>query len=103
MCRSSNPHKANHRKTRQPNWVENESEHSDSDLPMHKLSTRGTHPIKVKLQMQKKPVSMEDDTGTAVAVVSEDTYKEMFFDLPLERAFVCLKTLLENKYLYWVK
>ena len=58
VCHSTNPHKASHRKTRQANWVENESEHSDSDLPIHKLSTRGTHPIKVKLQTQGKPVSM---------------------------------------------
>ena len=26
---------------------------------------------------------MEVDTGAAVSVVSEDTYKELFFDLPL--------------------
>ena len=92
VCHSTNPHKASHRKTRQANWVENESEHSDSDLPIHKLSIRGTHPIKVKLQIQGKPLSMEVDTGAAVSVVSEDTYKELFFDLPLKRASVCLKT-----------
>ena len=92
VCHSTNPHKASHRKTRQANWVENEPKHSDSDLPIHKLSTRGTHPIKVKLQIQGKPVSMEVDTGAAVSVVSEDTYKELFFDLPLKIASVCLKT-----------
>ena len=35
---------------------------------------------------------MEVDTGAAVSVVSEDTYKELFFDLLLKRASVCLKT-----------
>ena len=44
VCHSTNPHKPNQRKIRQANWVENDSEHSDSDLPIHKLSTKGTHP-----------------------------------------------------------
>ena len=35
---------------------------------------------------------MEVDTGAAVSVVSEDTYKKLFFNLPLKRASVCLKT-----------
>ena len=43
VCHSTNPHKPNQRKIRQANWVENDSEHSDLDLPIHKLSTKGIH------------------------------------------------------------
>ena len=49
---------------------------------------------------------MEVDTGAAVSVVSEDTYKELFFDLPLKRASVCLETFTGEQirtYVYWVK
>ena len=40
-----------HKKTERTNWVENKSEDSDSDLPVHKIATHSTHPITVKLEI----------------------------------------------------
>ena len=57
-----------------------------------KVSARSTHPITVKLEIQGKPVLMEVDTGAAVSVISEETYKEQFSNLALKKAPVCLKT-----------
>ena len=66
------------KKTEHTNWVENESEDSDSELPVHKIAAHSRHPITVKLEIQGKPVVMEVDIGAAVLVISEDTYKNCF-------------------------
>ena len=69
------------KKTKRTNWVGNESEDSDSDLPIHKITAGLTHPITVELEVQGKPVVMEVDTGAAVSVISETTYKDLFSNL----------------------
>ena len=58
-----------HKKTQCTNWVENESEDSNSYLPVYKIAAHSTHPITVKLEIQGKPIVMEVDTGAAVAVI----------------------------------
>ena len=44
-------------KTEHTNWVENKSEDSDSDHPVHKIAAHSTHPITVTLEIQGKPVA----------------------------------------------
>ena len=80
------------KKTEHTNWVGNESEDSDSDLPVHKITAGSTYPITVELEIQGKPVVMEVDTGTAVSVISETTYKELFPNLTLKEVPMGLKT-----------
>ena len=80
------------KKTERTKWVENESEDSDSDFPVHKIAAYSTHPITVKLEIQGKPVVMEVDTGAAVLVISEKTYKGLFPNLTLKEAPMGLKT-----------
>ena len=80
------------KKTEHTNWVENESEDSDSDLTVHKIAAHSTRPITVKLEIQGKPVVMEVDTGAAVSVISEETYKGLFSNLTLKEAPMGLKT-----------
>ena len=80
------------KKTECTNWVGNESEDSDSDLPVHKITAVSTHPITVELEIQGKPVVMEVDTGAAVSVISEITYKELFLNLTLKEVPMGLKT-----------
>ena len=80
------------KKTEHTHGVENESEDSDSDLPVHKIAAHSTHPITVKLEIQGKPVVMEVDKGAAVSVISEETYKELFSNLTLKEAPMGLKT-----------
>ena len=71
----TNVRRSTHKKTERTKWLGNESEESDADLPLYQVSTRPTHPIKVKMKIQGKPVVMEVDTGAAVSVISEETYK----------------------------
>ena len=68
MCHSAKQeHPSNVKKCKKRtgamNVVNSESEDSDSDLPVLKISGRSTHPIKVKLEIEGKPVEMEVDTG----------------------------------------
>ena len=51
------------KKTERTNWVENKSEDSNSDIPLHKIAAHSMHPITVKLEIQGKPVVKEVDTG----------------------------------------
>ena len=80
------------KKTECTNWVGNESEDSDSDLPVHKITASSTYPITVELEIQGKSVVMEVDTGAAVSVISETTYKELFPNLTLKIVPMGLKT-----------
>ena len=94
VCRSAkqeHPSNVKKRKKRTGtmNVVNSESEDSDSDLPVLKISGRLTHPIKVKLG---KPVEMEVDAGAAVSIISEETYKRLFPNLNLKEAPIGLKT-----------
>ena len=59
---------------------------------MLKVSGKSTHPIKVKLEIQGKPVDMEVDTGAAVSIISEETYKKLFPNLNLQKVPIGLKT-----------
>ena len=46
----------------------------------------------MELEIQGKPVVMEADTGAAVSVISETTYKELFPNLTLKEVPMGLKT-----------
>ena len=59
---------------------------------MLKVSGKSTHPIKVKLEIQGKPVDMEVDAGAAVSIISEETYKKLFPNLNLQKVSIGLKT-----------
>ena len=46
----------------------------------------------MELEIQGKPVVMEVDTGTAVSVISETTYKDLFSNLTLKKVPMGVKT-----------
>ena len=46
----------------------------------------------VQLLLEGKPVIMEVDTGSAVAIISETVYKKLFQYLPLKPTHFYLKT-----------
>lgn len=51
---------------------------SDWRLPKNKVSKFSAHPLIVELEINHKKVTMEIDTGTAVSVISANTYKKFF-------------------------
>ena len=49
-------------------------------------------PLEVDLQLEGKPLRMEVDTGAAVSLVSEETYRSLFPTVPLQSSMTKLRT-----------
>ena len=72
---------------------------SDADTdPVYSLFTvshRSAKPLRVDVELNKTPLSMEVDTGASVSVISKDTYKKLWPSArapPLESSDVQLQT-----------
>ncbi len=54
-----------------------EEEQSDSDLPVFKVgaAAMSMHPTSVVVEVKGQALTMEVDTGTAVSIISEKTWK----------------------------
>ena len=78
------------------NWVHRDSQDSkdgsDQDLPLYQVSNKSLHPITVDLEINKKKLTMEIDTGAAVSIISEKTRKKIFPNAVLSKSSVLLKT-----------
>ena len=78
------------------NWVQTgpnvSEEDSDTDLPLYQVNSKASHPITVDLEVNKTKLTMEIDTRAAVSVISEQTRKKMFPDVPLSKSTLLLKT-----------
>ena len=63
--------------------VQNETEEQTEEYPLHKLgSPAATKPLMVELTINDQSLSMEVDTGSAVILVSEYTFKSKWPDTP---------------------
>ena len=51
-----------------------------------------THPVRVELRVNSKPLKMEVDTGAVVSIISQKTWQEVFPLLPIEKSSVVLTT-----------
>ena len=64
------------------NWVHRHSQDSedgsDEDLPLYQVSNKSSHPITVDLEINKKKLTIEIDTGAAVSIISEKIRKKIF-------------------------
>ena len=61
-------------------WVQTESPNSDSDsdVPIYRIGSKSSHPITVELEINKKKLTMEIDTGATVSIISDETRKKPF-------------------------
>ena len=79
VCRSK-PKGGGQRK-RNPHTVKHVQEDDDSEdeSPLYHIGSReDTHPIKLMVQIEGHQVEMELDTGAAVSLMSEKTFKELW-------------------------
>ena len=60
-------------------------------------SKAATRPITMELDINCKPVNMELDTGAAVSLISEQTWKALFPETKLEKSNVLLKTYTDEQ------
>ena len=70
----------------------NPEQDEDNDLPICRVSNPSSHPITVELQVNKKILLMEVDTGASVSVISMNTYKKLFPNTSLNASTLRLKT-----------
>ena len=66
---------------------ESEPEEEECDLPLyHVTSGESARPLKVIVKMDDRSIPMEVDTGAALSLVSEATYKEKWPEKTLEQS-----------------
>ena len=65
-----------------------------NELPyvLHTLRAQTGQPLEVDLMLDEKPLCMEVDTGAAVSLVSEKTYRSLFPERCLQPSKACLRT-----------
>ena len=76
-------------------YAESENSASDSDVPIKSIlsnSSSSYSPIVVTIEIEKIPLQLELDTGSAVSVIPWKTYQDMFSEVPLKDTKVTLKT-----------
>ena len=73
--------------------VQTEELIESEEYPLHQLThTSGSKPMELNINVQGKTIVMELDTGTAVTLISEETYHKLFSDIPLQESTVKLKS-----------
>ena len=65
---------------------------SEEEQPLYHLEQHKASPIKVNVQVNGVPVSMELDAGAAVSVMSQQQQKELFSTAQLRPSKVILRT-----------
>ena len=65
-----------------------------NELPydLHTLRAQTGQPLEVDLMLDRKSLCMEDDTGAAMSLVSEKTYRSLFPECCLQLSKACLRT-----------
>ena len=83
MCRSkpkpgsAQRRRGQHRHVRQVQ--EEEDDFTDEELPLHRIGLRkDTQPLKVSMTVDGKSIEMELDTGAAVSLMSEGTFRKLW-------------------------
>lgn len=73
--------------------VQTEELIESEEYPLHQLThNSGSKPMELNINVQRKTIVMELDTGAAVSLISEETYHKLFSDIPLQESTVKLKS-----------
>ena len=92
MQRKGDPasYSKSHKKTQ---WLQAEdSSDSETELPVLKINSKPSHPIRVEVKINDKLLQMEVDTGAAVSIISEKTKKTLYPTVSLTAPSVVLRT-----------
>ena len=91
--RQTRTHTTESRNPRPVRAVQNESTVQTEEYSLYNIdSPVPTKPIMLEVVINNQPVSMELDTGSAVTLVSEHTFKSKWPDTPLQVSNVKLRT-----------
>ena len=99
-CRAkkSSGRKSGPRKDPKAQYVATAPEDSTTDdFQLHTVSAKPSRPMIVDLLVNGKQFAMEVDTGAAVSIISEATYKSLFTDSKLQKCDVVLRTYTDER------
>ena len=66
-------------------------DNTDHSQGLNQVLSDPRGPILVEVELETQPLQMELDTGAAVTLMSEQTYRTMFPDTPLQETKTTLK------------
>jgi len=73
--------------------IQNETSTQADEYPLHNVdSPAATKPLLIEVLINNQSISMEVDTGSAVTLVSEYTFKNKWPDTPLQTSSIKLHT-----------
>ena len=99
-CRAkkSSGRKSGPRKDPKAQYVATVPEDSTTDdFQLHTVGAKPSRPMTVDLLVNGKQFPMEVDTGAAVSIISEATYKSLFTDSKLQKCDVVLRTYTDER------
>ena len=91
--RTHNPGKGGRPQRLNTKWVTAEADKDSGEeyLQLHAVGNTSTSPIQIPLLVNNQLLCMELDTGAAISILSEETFKDLFPSAPLRRSTVLLK------------
>ena len=96
VCRAAKPKRdaaTGGKRRKKTQWVQaDDTSDSETELPVLKVSSKISHPIRVELKIHGKVLYMEVDTGAAVSIISEQTKTRLFPNILLKPPSVVLRT-----------
>ena len=97
MCRSKQPSTTTppHQHSQQTNYVE-ETPASNSDFSIFQVHDKQTKPFTVDLCIQGSNLTFEVNTGAAVTLIFEETYRKHFLNMPMQET--SLQLTMYSKY-----
>ena len=99
MCRSKQPSTSTppgRQRSQQTNYIEG-TPHSNSDDSNFQIHSKPSRPFTVDMCIQGTTLTFEVDTGAAVTLISEETYRKHFLSKSLQKTSVRLKTYTDNQ------
>ena len=74
-------------------WLQtDDTSDSETELPVLRINSKSSHPIRVEVKINGKLLQMEVDTGAAVSIISEQTKNRLNLTVPLASPSVVLRT-----------
>ena len=74
-------------------WLQtDDTSDSETELPVLRINSKSSHPIRVEVKINGKLLQMEVDTGAVVSIISEQTKNRLNLTVPLVSPSVVLRT-----------
>ena len=81
------------KKTQWLDWLQtDDTSDSETELPVLRINSKSSHPIRVEVKINGKLIQMEVDTGATVSIISEQTKNRLNLTVPLASPSVVLHT-----------